>query len=59
MGCGCSARRRASRAGEVTLGYEVTYPDGSMSSTFMSLVEARVEVRQAGGGTIRKVVKRA
>jgi hypothetical protein len=59
MGCGCSARRKPS-AGTV-IGYLVTYPDGTTtpeSQPFMSLTEAKIEVRQAGGGTIRKLVKR-
>ena len=46
----------------MTLGYLVTYPDGTStpeSQPFMTLTEAKIEVRQAGGGTIRKLVKRA
>ena len=62
MACGCGARRKAAAAGVVTVGYVVTYPDGSStpeSSPFLSLVEAKVEVRQAGGGTIRKLIRKA
>jgi len=40
------------------LGYTVTYPDGTTSPDFLSITEAKVEVRQAGGGTIRKVVRK-
>ena len=61
MGCGCGARRRAAASGVTLVGYVVTYPDGTSSSEtapFLSLVEAKVEVRQAGGGTIPKVVRR-
>jgi len=57
MGCGCGARRRAAASGVTVVGYVVTYPDGTSSSEFLSLIEAKVEVRQAGGGTIRKVVR--
>ena len=60
MGCGCGARRKAAASGTTVLGYVVTYPDGSSTpenSPFLSITEAKVEVRQAGGGTIRKIVK--
>lgn len=61
MACGCGARRRAKAAGYKTVGYVVTYPDGTSSpenAPFLSIVEAKVEVRSAGGGTIRKVVRK-
>lgn len=61
MACGCSARRKAARNGEIVLGFLVTYPDGSTTpedQPFMSITEAKVEVRMAGGGTIRKLVRR-
>jgi len=58
MGCGCGARRRAAASGMTILGYTVTYPDGTTSPDFLSITEAKVEVRQAGGGTIRKVVRK-
>lgn len=61
MGCGCSKRRAVAKDGGVTIGYLVTYPDGTTTpedQPFLSITEAKVEVRQAGGGTIRKLVKR-
>ena len=61
MGCGCGARRKSVAAGLTTVGYLVTYPDGSTtpeSEPFLTLTEAKIEVRQAGGGTIRKLVRR-
>lgn len=61
MGCGCSKRRAAVKDGGVTIGYLVTYPDGSVTpedQPFLSITEAKVEVRQAGGGTIRKLIRR-
>ena len=63
MGCGCGGRRRSadgSHPGDI-LGYVVTYPDGSVSSDtspFMSIAEAKAEVRTWGGGTIRKLVRK-
>lgn len=58
MGCRCGGG--ASRPAETTLGYLVTYPDGSSTpedAPLLSMMEARREVRQAGGGTIRRLVK--
>jgi len=59
LGCGCSKQRRAAAA---VLGYYVILPDGSEippvsagAAPFLSPIEARVEVRRAGGGTIRTV----
>lgn len=45
-----------------TLGYRVTLPNGQVvppadQAPFFSVVEAKVEVRAAGGGTIRREVK--
>jgi hypothetical protein len=61
MACGCSKRGKSSLAGD-TLGYRVTLPDGTVvppadQAPFFSVVEAKVEVRSAGGGTIRREVK--
>lgn len=62
MGCGCGGKRgKNSPVGE-TIGYRVTLPNGEVvppagEAPFFSVVEAKVEVRQAGGGTIRREVK--
>jgi hypothetical protein len=43
------------------LGYSVTYPDGTSTpdaAPFMTIAEAKAEVRMAGGGTIRKLVRK-
>lgn len=59
MGCGCRRGYRAGTtgaSGATTLGYEVTYPDGSKADgLFLTPVEAKVAVRKAGGGTIRQI----
>lgn len=64
MGCACGKRRgsgAAAKPGE-PLGYSVTYPDGSVTPSealFLTIAEAKAEVRTWGGGTIRKVVRKA
>ncbi len=63
MGCACGKRRAAgvAKPGDV-LGYSVTYPDGTSTpeaAPFMTIAEAKAEVRMAGGGTIRKLVRKA
>lgn len=61
MACGCGARRKAAKNGLSTVGYVVTFPDGtstSDSAPFLTLTEARAAVFTAGGGTIRKLVRR-
>jgi hypothetical protein len=63
MGCGCSKRRAAGVAAKPgdLIGYSVTYPDGSTSpesAPFLTIAEAKAEVRMAGGGTIRKLVRK-
>ncbi len=64
MPCSCGKRRASgpnARPGD-TLGYSVTYPDGTSSpenALFMTIAEAKAEVRMAGGGTIRKIVRKA
>lgn len=47
-------------AGGETRGYQVIYPDGTATDPdepFFSIVEAKAEIRQAGGGTIKRLVK--
>lgn len=61
MACGCGKRGKNAPFGE-TVGYRVTLPSGAVvppadQAPFFSVVEAKVEVRQAGGGTIRREVK--
>ncbi|QNL30137.1 hypothetical protein SEA_MARIOKART_10 [Gordonia phage Mariokart] len=60
MGCNCGKRRSASAGGQ-TLGYLVTYPDGTSTpedAPLMSVFEAKAEVRAAGGGTIKRLVRK-
>jgi hypothetical protein len=63
MGCACGKRRgsgTAAKPGEL-IGYSVTYPNGTSSpeaAPFMTIAEAKAEVRMAGGGTIRKMVRK-
>lgn len=60
MGCACGKRRAVTAGGE-TLGYQVIYPDGTETSVdepFFSLVEAKAEIRKAGGGTIKRLTKK-
>lgn len=60
MGCGCG-KTRGTSLGQ-TLGYTVTYPDGTATpddQPFLTYLEAKTEVRKAGGGTIRRLVRRA
>ena len=62
MACGCGARRKAKAAGVAVMGYAVTFPDGTSTSTqtpFLTLGEARAAVFNAGGGTIRKIVAKS
>ena len=62
MGCACGGRRSAGvKPGDI-LGYTVTYPDGTASpeaAPFLTIAEAKAEVRMSGGGTIRKLVRKA
>lgn len=62
MGCGCSKRAKARAAGVEIVGYRVTRPDGTVvppesQPPFFSVVEARIEVRSSGGGTVRTVTR--
>lgn len=48
--------------GGETLGYIVILPDGTQvpaegQAPFFSVVEAKAEVRRAGGGTVRRLTK--
>lgn len=55
MGCGCGSRRIGGAARRTAPSqYRVTLPDGT-ERTYLSPVEAKVAVRKAGGGTIRRV----
>ena len=54
--CGC--RKGQVADGTRILGFEVTLPSGTvMPGLFMTVAEARAEVRRAGGGTIRQKTK--
>jgi hypothetical protein len=47
--------------GGETLGYIVILPDGTQlpsdGASFLSVLEAKAEVRRAGGGTIKRLTK--
>lgn len=63
MGCGCAQRAKAAVAGLKIVGYRITRPDGTVvpaedQAPFMSLAEARAEVRASGGGTVRTVTRK-
>lgn len=63
MGCNCGKTRIGGRQISsngrpvtTTLGYQVTYPDGTVSpDLFLSLPEAKAEIRRRGGGTAKRV----
>lgn len=66
MGCNCGkgGRGMVTKTGDTTLGYRVTLPNGTTvppenEAPFFTVLEARVEQRAAGGGTIRRIVKPA
>lgn len=61
MGCGCRGKGSSASRNEV-LGYQVVLPDGVKvppdgDPPFLSVAEAKVEVRQAGGGTIHRLTR--
>ena len=51
MGCACG-RGRAARAAGVTYTYRVDLPDGSSLGPYLTPLEAKREIRRAGGGTV-------
>lgn len=57
MGCACRGGARAgatTSAGVTITGFEITYPDGK-TETVLTALEARKEIRRAGGGTVRQL----
>lgn len=61
MGCSCNKRNRVVEGG-TTLGFIVIYPDGTStpeSAPFMSITDAKDAIRTAGGGTIKRLVRRS
>lgn len=59
MACGCSRRNQVVQGGE-TLGFIVTFPDGTSTpedAPLMSITEAKRLIREAGGGTIKRLVR--
>ncbi|AUM17372.1 hypothetical protein KI427_16635 [Rhodococcus ruber] len=57
MGCGCGRRAGSTLAGSSTATsytYKVTLPSGE-EATYLTPLEAKREVRRAGGGTIVRV----
>jgi hypothetical protein len=62
MGCNCGKRGQVYVGGE-TLGYIVILPDGTQlppnGEVYFSVLEAKAEVRRAGGGTIKRMLKSA
>jgi len=62
MGCGCRGGGRAgtTKSGVTVLGFEVTYPDGTTApGLFLTALEAKKEIRRAGGGTVRQITSSA
>lgn len=62
MGCGCrgGARAGTAKSGVTVLGFEVTYPDGTKAAgLFLTALEAKKEIRRAGGGTVRQITSGA
>lgn len=62
MGCACGGGV-AGRDGLEVLGYRVTLPDGTKvppedQAPFLTKTDAQIEQRQAGGGTIVRLVRR-
>lgn len=68
MGCNCGKNRVGTtqyvrgQGGRqvVVLGYQVCYPDGTCtpeSQPIFSMVECRKMIRDAGGGTIHRLLK--
>ena len=60
MGCNCGKRKTAYAGGE-TLGFQVIYPDGTSTpedAPFLTAMEAKLAVREAGGGTIKRLVRK-
>lgn len=59
MACGCKGGRRAgstATSGQTVKGYEVTYSDGTKApGLFDTPLDAKLEVRRHGGGTIRTI----
>lgn len=62
MACGCGRRAgstlTASGGGVKSYKYEVTYPNGD-TDVFLTPLEAKREVRKAGGGTIKRIAEQA
>lgn len=59
MACGCrggGTRGSVTARGKKVLGYEVTYPDGTVDPTLYGTpLEAQMARRRKGGGTTRQV----
>lgn len=59
MGCGCNKRNQVVQGGE-TLGFRVFYPDGTSTpedALILSITEAKGLIRDAGGGSIKRIVR--
>ena len=62
MGCNCRGGVRAGTQakGVTVLGFEVTYTDGTKASgLFLTALEAKAEIRKAGGGTVRQITEKS
>jgi hypothetical protein len=68
MGCNCGKNRVGARTtvsgtnGQKAtfLGYQVCYPDGTCTpkdQPIFSMVECRTKIREAGGGTVHRLLK--
>lgn len=62
MGCACRGGIRAGtqRRGVTVLGFEVTYTDNTKhEGLFLTALEAKAEIRRAGGGTVRQITDKS
>lgn len=59
MGCACGKRAGSTLAGTTVAArsytYQVTLPSGEDGGSYLTPLEAKREVRRAGGGTIVRV----
>ena len=61
MGCSCNKRNQVVQGGE-TLGFIVIYPDGTSTpadAPILSITEAKRLIREAGGGTVKRLVRQS
>lgn len=56
MGCNCGKRAGSTSIKSAGMtSYEVTLPSGEVKGPYLTPIEARREIRRAGGGTVRGI----